>query len=83
MTGDEFRSLFALAGVEKAQWEYVIKEGVLSVLVFSRIGIAEQEVRDRVVKPQVEILHSPVAPFRVIVAVTAILADWGLAMRSA
>ena len=45
MTGDEWRSLFAA--------------GVQSVLVFSRIGITEQEIRDRVVKHWVETLPSP------------------------
>ena len=79
MTGDELRSLFALTGVEDSLKEYVITAGVQSVLVFSRIGITEQEIRDRVVKHWVETLPSPVEPLRVIVAEAAILAAWDLA----
>ena len=79
MTGDELRSLFALTGVEDSLKEYVITAGVRSVFVFSRIGITEQEIRDRVVKHWVETLPSPVEPLRVIVAKAAILAAWDLA----
>ena len=79
MTGDELRSLFALTGVDDSLKEYVITAGVQSVLVFSRIGITEQEIRDRVVKHWVETLPSPVEPLRVIVAEAAILAAWDLA----
>ena len=76
MTGTELRSLFTLTGVKDSLEEYVITAGVQSVLVCSRIGITEQEIRDRVVKHWVETLPSPVEPLRVIVAEAA---TWDLA----
>ena len=63
MIRDELRSLFALIGVEDALQKYVITAGVNSVLVFSRIRIPEQKIRDRVVKHWVDTLPSPVALF--------------------
>ena len=60
MVGDELRSLFAFTGVEEILEEHVITAGVNSVLVFSWIGIMEQEIRDRAVNHWVHTLPSPV-----------------------